>query len=248
MQIILQKLLKFWQSNVHNRIASLITTVGTVGLVSCLIIIYIIAQISDEVLDQEAFAFDKTILLWIHSFANPTLDGIMRSITRFNDPSTVAVIAVIVLGILLWRHYYSEAQIFIIDCLGGVVLSYGLKSAFGKTRPDLWKSAVEDLSFSYPSGHALGSTVLYGFIAYLIATRYPQFSLLVYAVVICPIGAIGLSRLYLGVHWPTDIIGGYGIGFLWLTFCITMLKVEVTKNSTLENLRMIHLLCFLSNL
>lgn len=229
MQTFLQKLVQFWLNNVHRRIAFLITTVGTVGLVSCLIIIYLVALISDEVLDREAFAFDKTILLWIHSFANPQCDHIMRSITRLNDPSTVVAIAVIVLGILLWRHYYSEAQIFIIDCLGGVVLSYGLKSVFGKVRPDLWESAIEDLSFSYPSGHALGSTVLYGFIAYLIATHYSQFSLLVYAVVVCLIGAIGLSRLYLGVHWPTDILGGYGIGFLWLIFCITMLKLKRIK-------------------
>lgn len=229
MQTILQRLVKFWQRNIHGRIAFLITTVGTVGLVSCLIIIYVVAKISDEVLDQEAFTFDKTILLWIHSFANPTLDGIMHFITRLNDPSTVIVIASVTLGILLWRRYYSEAQIFIIDCLGGVVLSYGLKSVFGKVRPDLWQSAIEDLSYSYPSGHALGSTVLYGFIAYLIATRYPQFSLLIYGVVICLIGAIGFSRLYLGVHWPTDIIGGYGIGFLWLTFCITMLKLQRIK-------------------
>ncbi|MDJ0570587.1 MAG: phosphatase PAP2 family protein [Pleurocapsa sp. MO_192.B19] len=234
MQTLLQKLVQFWRSNVHSGIAFLITTVGTVGLVSCLIIIYVVAQISDEVLDKEAFAFDKTILLWIHSFANPTLDGVMRFITRLNDPSTVTVIAVVTLGILLWRHYYSEAQIFIINCLGGVVLSYGLKSLFGKVRPALWQSAIKDLSFSYPSGHALGSTVLYGFIAYLVATRYPQFSLFIYTVVVCLIGAIGLSRLYLGVHWPTDIVGGYGIGFLWLTFCTTMLKLQRIKQLEIQ--------------
>ena len=231
MQTILKKLVQFWRNSVHGRIASLIATVGTVGLVSCLIIIYVVAQISDEVLDQEAFAFDKTVLLWIHSFANPTLDIVMRSITRLNDPSTVVVIAGLVFSVLLWRRYYAEAQIFVINCLGGVVLSYGLKSVFRKIRPNLWQSAIEDLSFSYPSGHALGSTVLYGFIAYLIASRYPQFSLLIYTTVVCLIGSIGLSRLYLGVHWPTDIIGGYGIGFLWLTFCITMLKLKRIKRS-----------------
>ena len=231
MQTISQKLVKFWLNNVHSPIAFLITTVGTVGLVSCLIIIYVVAQISDEVLDKEAFAFDKTILLWIHSFANPTLDSIMRLVTRLNDPSTVVAIAIFVLGILLWKHYYSEAQIFTVNCLGGVVLSYGLKSVFAKVRPNLWESVIKDPSFSYPSGHALGSTVLYGFIAYLIATHYSQFSLLIYTVVVCLIGAIGLSRLYLGVHWPTDILGGYGIGFLWLTFCITMLKLKRIKSS-----------------
>ncbi len=229
MQGFFQKLVKFWRNNLHSPITYLITTIGTVGLISCLIIIYLVAEISDEVLNQEAFDFDKTILLWIHQFANPTLDHIMLLITRFNDLSTVTMITALTLAILIWRHYYLEAKIFLIDCLGGLVLSYGLKSVFGKVRPDLWQSAIEDVSFSYPSGHALVSTVLYGFIAYLIATHYPKFSLLIYTGVVCLIGAIGLSRLYLGVHWPTDIIGGYGIGFLWLTFCITMLKLHKIK-------------------
>ena len=226
MQTFLQKLVKFWRSHIHLKITSLIATVGTVGIVSCLLIIYIVAQISDEVLEQEAFAFDRIILLWVHSFANPTLDRIMQLITRLNDPDVVSIIAGFALILLLWKRCYPEAKIFSIDCAGGVILSYGLKSVFGKTRPDLWQSAIKEVSFSYPSGHALGSTVLYGFLAYLLATRFPQFSWLIYLLVVTFIGAIGLSRLYLGVHWPTDIIGGYGIGFLWLTFCITMLKLQ----------------------
>ena len=204
-------------------------TIGTGKLISCLIIIYIVAEISDAVLDKEAFAFDTTILLWIHQFANPTLDRIMLFITRFSDLSTVIMIAVFTLAILIWRHYYLEAKIFVIDCLGGGVLSYGLKSVFGRVRPHLWQSPIEDLSFSYPSGHALGSIILYGFIAYLIATRYPWFSRLIYTGVVCLSGAIGLSRLYLGLHWLTDIIAGYGIGFLWLILCITMLKLQKIK-------------------
>lgn len=226
MQTFLLKLIKFWRDKIHLRITSLIAAIGTVGIVSCLIIIYVVAQISDEVLDREAFAFDKIILLWIHSFANPTLDRIMQTITRLNDPEVVSVVAGIALVLLLWKRYYPEAKIFVINCTGGVVLSYGLKSVFGKTRPDLWESAIEEVSFSYPSGHALGSTVLYGFLAYILATRYPQFSWAIYIAAVALIGAIGSSRLYLGVHWPTDIIGGYGIGFLWLTFCITMLKLQ----------------------
>ncbi|MBE9045752.1 phosphatase PAP2 family protein [Pleurocapsales cyanobacterium LEGE 10410] len=230
----LQKLVKFWQDKIHLRITSLIATVGTVGIVSCLLIIYVVAQISDEVLDREAFAFDKIILLWIHSFANPTLDRIMQTITRLNDPKTAVVLVLIAVTLLLWRQYYQEVKIFFINCAGGVILSYGLKSVFGKTRPDLWQSAIEEVSFSYPSGHALGATVLYGFLAYLLATRYPQFSWAIYSIAISIIGAIGLSRLYLGVHWPTDIIGGYGIGFLWLTFCTTMLKLQKIKQPEIQ--------------
>lgn len=226
MQIQLLKLAKFWRSTVNPKIASLIATVGITGLFSCLLITYVVAEISDEVLEQEAFAFDQTILLWIHSWANPVLDRLMQIITRLNDPDVVSVIAAVALILLLWRRCYPEAKTFVINCAGGVILSYGLKSVFGKVRPDLWQSAIEEVSFSYPSGHALGSTVLYGFLAYLFATRFPHLSLLFYFIAIILIGAIGISRLYLGVHWPTDIIGGYGIGFLWLTFCITMLKLQ----------------------
>jgi len=226
MQTLLKQVVKFWRSRVNPKLTSLIATVGIVGIISCLLIIYVVAQISDEVLDQEAFAFDKTVLLWIHSFANPTLDRIMHFVTGLNNPEFVSIVAAITLGLLLWKRCYPEAQTFVIDCAGGVVLSYGLKSVFGKTRPDLWQSAIEEVSFSYPSGHALGSTVLYGFLAYLFATRFPQFAWLIYSLAVLMIASIGLSRLYLGVHWPTDIIGGYGIGFLWLMFCITILKLQ----------------------
>lgn len=226
MQILLQRLVKFWREKIHLRITSLIATVGVAGIVSCILIIYVVAQISDEVLDREAFAFDRIILLWIHSFANPNLDGIMQTVTRLNDPQTAVTVVLLAMSLLLWRQHYQEAKIFAIDCVGGVILSYGLKSVFGKTRPDLWESTIKEVSFSYPSGHALGSTVLYGFLAYLLATRYPQWSWLIYLLAVSLIGLIGLSRLYLGVHWPTDIIGGYGIGFLWVMLCITMLKLQ----------------------
>ena len=229
MQIFLHKLTTFWHSKVHHKVATLIATVGITGLLSCLLIIYVLAQLSEEVLEKEAFAFDKTILLWIHSFANPTLDRIMLFITSLGDPNTVVVIVTITLALLLWRRYYQEAKIFFVDCLGGVVLSYGLKLVFGKTRPDLWQSSITETSYSYPSGHALGSTILYGFLAYILATRYRQFSWLIYTLAGLLIFAIGLSRLYLGVHWPSDIIGGYCIGFLWVMFCITMLKLQKMK-------------------
>jgi membrane-associated phospholipid phosphatase len=227
---LVRKLANFWRRKLHRPLASLITTIGTVGLISCLLIIYLIAQLSDEVLEREAFAFDRTVLLGIHQYANPTLDRVMLGITNIGDPHTMVAIAVITFAILLWRRYYQEAKIFVVDCLGGVILSYGLKIVFSKPRPNLWQSAINETSFSYPSGHAVGSTILYGFLAYILATRYPQFSLLIYSGVVLLIGAIGLSRLYLGVHWPTDIIAGYGIGFLWVMFCITMLKLQKLNN------------------
>jgi undecaprenyl-diphosphatase len=229
MQPWLRRLANFWLQKVNPRIVTLITTIGTVGLLICLAIIYTLAKLSEDVLEREAFSFDKAILLWIHQFANPTLDRIMLNITRLGNPSTVVLIVLVTLGILWWRRYYQEAKIFLLNCLGGAVLSYGLKLAFSKPRPHLWQLLISETSYSYPSGHALGSMVLYGFLAYLLGNHFPQYARIFYLIATILIVAIGLSRLYLGVHWPTDVIAGYGVGFLWITLCITMLKLQQAK-------------------
>jgi membrane-associated phospholipid phosphatase len=226
MQPWLRKLASFWLHKVNPQIVSLIATIGTLGLLLCLAIIYVLAQLSEEVLEREAFGFDKTILLWIHQFANPTFDTIMLNVTRLGNPSTVVFITLITLGILWGRRYRQEAKIFLFNCLGGAILSYGLKLAFSKPRPQLWKSLIAEKSYSYPSGHALGSIVLYGFLACLLGNHYPKYTKVSYSIAAILIASIGLSRLYLGVHWPTDVIAGYGVGFLWVTFCMTMLKLQ----------------------
>ncbi|GAB4550117.1 MAG: phosphatase PAP2 family protein [Pleurocapsa sp.] len=226
MQSWLHQLAHFWRHKVNPRIATLIATLGTFGLLFCLAIIYLVAKLSGEVLEREAFGFDKTILLGIHQYATPALDSIMVNITQLGNPNTVVFIAVVSWIILWWRRYYLEAKIFLLNCLGGAILNYGLKLAFSKPRPQLWKSPITETSYSYPSGHAMGSMVLYGFLAYILAIHYPRYAGFFYGFAAILIMAIGFSRLYLGVHWPTDIIAGYGVGFLWITLCITMLKLQ----------------------
>jgi hypothetical protein len=134
---LVRQLANYWRGKLHRQLASLIATIGTVGLLSCLSIIYFLAQLTDEVLDRETVAFDRTILLEIHQFANPTLERLMLTITSLGNPDTVVAIVVISLAVLWWGGYYQEAKIFVIDCLGGVILSYGLKLLFSKPRPPL---------------------------------------------------------------------------------------------------------------
>ena len=145
----LRKLAHFWLQKVNPQIATLIATIGTVGLILCLAIIYLVAQLSEEVLEREAFGFDKTILLWIHSFANPAIDTIMLNVTRLGNPTIVVLVTLVTLAILWWRRYRQEAKIFLLNCLGGAILTYGLKLAFSKSRPQLWKSLISETSYSY---------------------------------------------------------------------------------------------------
>ncbi|BAY18862.1 phosphoesterase [Nostoc sp. HK-01] len=227
----LRKIANFWLRHIHPRLAPLIATFGIFGLASCLFILFVLAELFEEVLEREAFAFDTYFLLWLHQFANPSLDNVMLTITNLGNPSVVVLVVVVSLAILWWRRYFQEAKIFAIACLGALILNTGLKLLFTKPRPQLWPQLISETSFSFPSGHALGSLVLYGFLGYLLATHYPRFAQFIYSVTVMAIAAIGISRLYLGVHWPTDVIAGYGVGFLWLTICIAMLKLQKIRQS-----------------
>jgi membrane-associated phospholipid phosphatase len=229
----LRQISNFWLRHIHPRLASLITTISIVGLASCLLILFVLAKLAEEVLERESFAFDTNFLLWLHQFANPSLDKLMLLITNLGNPNTVVIVAVINFLLLWWRRYRQEAKFFVLACLGALILNTGLKLFFSKPRPELWHRLISEKSFSFPSGHALGSMVLYGFIAYELATHYPHFAKVIYSFTIILIAAIGMSRLYLGVHWPTDIIAGYGVGFLWLMICITMLKLQGLKQRKL---------------
>ena len=222
----LKRLLKFWLQKIYPSLALLITTVGTVGLGCCLLSIWIMTHLFRELLEQESFAFDKATLLWIHQFANPSLDALMLAVTKLADPEVAIPLVVLTVGLLVWRRCFQEAQIFFIACLGGAILNVGLKLVFSRPRPELWPRLIAETSFSFPSGHALGSVVLYGMIGYLLAQAYPHLSRVICGLTLSLIAAISLSRLYLGVHWPTDIIAGWSIGFLWVMVCITLLKLQ----------------------
>ncbi len=209
--------------------SSVRSSIGSISFLGCVSLLMILGWLFQEVWEKEAFSFDTTALLWIHQFANPFLDRLMLNITTLADPP---VIVGIFIGTIfwLWRKYkYAEMGMFTIACIGGEALNVGLKLAFGKVRPQLWTQLITETTASFPSGHALGSLVVYGFLAYLLAREFRQFTLLIYGGVSGLVLAIGFSRLYLGVHWLTDVIAGYLVGFLWLITCILILKRNLTR-------------------
>lgn len=208
------------------KLAPLIAAIGTVGLAACLMILLGLSWLFQEVWEKESFKFDTAILLWLHQWANPVLDAVMLKITTLGNPDFVVVVVVFSLGWLWWRQCHLEAKVFAIACLGALILNQGLKLCFAKPRPQLWTHLIAESSFSFPSGHALGSLVLYGFLAYVLAKQSPKSAHWFYSVAAAIIAAIGTSRLYLGVHWPTDVLAGYAVGFLWLMVCITMIKLQ----------------------
>ena len=196
-----------------------------VVLLGCLGLLALFGWLSQEVLEQETFGFDTTILLWLHQHSNSSIDHVMLKLTNLGDPEFVVVLVTISFSLLLWQKRVWAAQIFCLTCLGALILNQGLKLVFAKPRPHLWTPLIVEHSYSFPSGHALGSSVLYGFLAVLLASQYPRYRVGIYGIAVVIVGSIGLSRLFLGVHYPTDIIAGYAVGLLWLITCVGILQV-----------------------
>jgi membrane-associated phospholipid phosphatase len=201
-----------------------------VVLLGCLGLLALFGWLSQEVLAKEAFGFDTTILLWLHQRTNPSIDSVMLKITTLGDPSTVVILITISLSLLLWQKRVWAAQILVLNCLGGLILNQGLKLVFAKPRPQLWTPLIVEHSYSFPSGHALGSSVVYGFLAVLLADHYPRYRAGIYSIAVLIVGLIGLSRLVLGVHYPTDIMAGYAVGLLWLITCVGIWQMGCTRN------------------
>ena len=212
--------MQYFRSHRHNLVNSL--RKQGIWLIVYLLILSVVAWLCTEVWEKEAFSLDRSFLLWLHQFANPQLDRVMLFFTALGDPPTVVTIFLITSVWLLLKRRYSDEIRFAIVCAGGVIINQEMKLFFAKPRPELWPRLITDLTFSFPSGHAVGSMVVYGFLAYILAKELQSYRLYIYAIASIFIVAIGLSRLYLGVHYPTDIIAGYGVGFLWLTTCLNL--------------------------
>jgi len=221
--------LVIWFNKFSSRLDSLIKIIGLVRLIIYSLTLLIVILLFEQVLQGKSFAFDKSLLIEIHTFSNPHLDILMLAITYLGNPSSIVILFILSFLLLWWHKDYLEAKIFMLASLGALFLNVGLKLFFTKNRPQLWEQFIIEKSFSFPSGHAIGSIVLYGFLGYLLANRYPKLAVIIYSLTSILIIAIGFSRLYLGVHWPTDIMAGYAIGFLWLMACITTLKLQQNK-------------------
>lgn len=204
---------------------SLITGIQFFGLALSALALTGFAKLADEVLENETLVFDRTVLLALRQLHTPLLDRVMVVVAAVGDPSLLLILTFMVsLGFGL-RRRWPEGTVAVLAGGGAIALNYLLKQQFARSRPQLWERVVDVQFYSFPSGHAMVAFVVYGFLGYLLWEAWPRFRAQVVAGTLLLICAIGFSRLYLGVHWPTDVIAGYIAGFLWLVVCILTLRV-----------------------
>lgn len=194
----------------------LVATAGTTAFVA----------LARHVLSGKTEAFDNAVIIWMGEHHSAALDAFMLEITALGTGTVVlTIVAVAALFLGLTAHRYS-AILLIASAAGGIVLNYVLKLGFNRPRPDIFLPGVHTVSSSFPSGHAMSAAIVYTTVAYLAARllRRRWARLLVMSVAFTMIALISISRLYLGVHYPSDVIAGVAIGLAWAGFCMATLE------------------------
>ncbi|MBH0169767.1 phosphatase PAP2 family protein [Fictibacillus sp. 18YEL24] len=178
-------------------------------------------ELSEDLMENEVFEFDQVIIQYVTDIRNDTLTEVMKVITFFGSKD---ILTLLLVGSLIWliakRKNYWGAIFYLIAVAGGGLLNLGLKHWFGRIRPE--DSLIVEQGFSYPSGHAMGSLIYYGFLGYLVvrSRRGKPLKIILTIAFISTILLIGFSRVYLGVHYPSDIAAGFSAGTVWLLLCI----------------------------
>lgn len=205
-----------------------------VGLIVNITILFLFFFLTHDVLEREALFYDKTISSFVYSFRTPLLTTIMGTITNITGIPAGLVLSLLVV-LLLFKKHKKESLIFSISLIIGCILNYFLKIFFRLPRPNI--APLEILNdFTYPSGHAMNNLVLYGLLAFYTYhfTKNKSFSIVIGFIAAVWIFLIGLSRIYLGAHYPSDILAGYLVGFWWL---LTVLLVDKTISFSKETKR-----------
>lgn len=176
--------------------------------------VLIFLRLANEVHEKEPLLGDTAILQWFRQFSTPGLDAVVVAITQFGSAPAVAVGLTLSLAALVWAGHRRDA-LFLLFCAGGTALiNLFIKVIFERDRPSLWQHIVTENSYSFPSGHAMISSALaLSFILIFWHTRY-RWIVVGFGAAYCLL--VSTSRLYLGVHFPSDVLAGWCVSLLWV--------------------------------
>jgi undecaprenyl-diphosphatase len=179
--------------------------------------LFCFAWLSEEVLERGSGRFDSAVRGVVHEYASPPVTAIFRFVTNLGDWPVVLAGTLVLIFLFLYRRDHDHLGILLVTMTGAGILDGVLKLAFHRLRPDPFFGARPS-TYSFPSGHSLISFCFYGLIAGMINFQLEKRwqRALVWTVAGLLIAMIGLSRIYLGVHWPTDVVAGYAAAIIWM--------------------------------
>jgi membrane-associated phospholipid phosphatase len=182
-----------------------------------------------EELSEGDIHLDTRFAAWLHDHATSGWTTFFENVTRLGN-IPVLILVTLVAAIVLWRkRLRTELELLLLAAVGAEILTVGLKLGFERERPFFPDPLATESTYSFPSGHASVSLAVYGTIGYILArhasTRRKQFAALAGAAVLVLL--IGLSRLYLGVHYLSDVIAGFSLGLAWVALCVVLLHLRL---------------------
>lgn len=214
----------------HRLIAARIRELGPT-LVGALVFLaaglWAFGAVAEEVAEGDT-GFDDRVARWLHAHSTDPLTTFFKAVTELGNGVVLAGVTAIAAYLLARRGLFRDALLMVLAFGGAEVLSYGLKLGFRRDRPFFADPLATESTYSFPSGHATVSLATYGALAVVLARRVPKGR----ARLACLGGAallislIGFSRLYLGVHYLSDVLAGFSAGTAWLALCVVALDLH----------------------
>jgi membrane-associated phospholipid phosphatase len=185
-------------------------------------------------IDEGETGVDDELARWLHSHASSGWTDVFTAITWLGNLVTLAVVLAVAAIFLARRRWYTDLQFLLLAAIGTKVLTEVFKWSFQRDRPFFPDPLASESTYSFPSGHASMSLAVYGSLAIIVARRlgplWQRVAVLGGAVVL--IGLIGFSRLYLGVHFLSDVIAGYALAIAWMTLCALALDLRTRRQTS----------------
>jgi undecaprenyl-diphosphatase len=189
-----------------------------VGLLTAAGALMLFSWLGREILTGVTLALDDQIRMAVHGFASPRLTAVMRGLSLYGGPSGLTPIGLALAVAFLIKGWHRGAVLVVVTMAGAGLLDVLLKQSFGRVRPAAFFDYPLPTSHSFPSGHAFFAASFFGALAVLVAGRLRSRALQagVWILALLLILLIGLSRIYLGVHYPSDVIAGYAAAAVWI--------------------------------
>jgi undecaprenyl-diphosphatase len=187
------------------------------------------AELGEHVRSGGTQAFDVAVLKWLGAHHTKLLTAAAVELTYLGT-GTVVLMIVGVAALFLWHtEHKHSARLLLAAVAGNILLNGALKLVFHRPRPSVFASQTVAVSSSFPSGHAMSPTVCYGTVAYLVARlqKHHWSRVLTLGAAVLLIRLICGTRLYLGVHYPSDVIAGILVGLAWASFCMATLEASL---------------------
>jgi undecaprenyl-diphosphatase len=213
----------------HPESRALVPATLLVSLVAATLTLALFAWMAREVLRGHAENFDLSVRMWVHQYASASMTRFVTAISMLGGQILVLefVVAIAAFLALQWRR---AAAWLAVAVAGAIILEFTLKQVFQRPRPPSF-FGVAPHDYSFPSGHALVSFCFYGVLAGLLADRTQSLFLeiLIWTSAACTVVAIGFSRIYLGVHHPTDVIAGFLAATIWVSAIVALDHIRLLR-------------------